>query len=1002
MVNLSQKYMNKRVILSMTGCATFLGFACTNIEEGMPIETSECVEITITAVRECFDPGTRTVRESDGSVEWCPMDEISVFYDNGVNGGSKFTSQNTEQSAIAEFRGRLDGISAGGNDFTDGKYLYGVYPYSVNNQFNDGVVTISLPTHQTAAEGTFANGLFPTIARAQGVNLAFYNICGGVKFTVSRNDITSVIFKGNNNERLAGTAKIAFDSNEIPVVLEDEIESKDEIVVYAPAGGTFEVGKDYYIVAYPTKLSSGFTMTFRTSDMKEGVYVHDNEVEIMRSYFGVLNNVDENVDSWTDLTYAGGGNDSGIYLGVMGFNQQLYSYPISKLSTETKAGFDSFIDDLAMKNGTLLYYSVDQTINTMQSVQLPQDLKTAAIVTFTDGLDQGSIMMNVSYQDNTEYLNAVNNRLTSETISGLPITAYSIGIRGQDVADVTTFQNNLKKLASSPENATEVTSMAEVNAKFKEIAEQLSQNNYIQTINLKMPGVSNGTVVRFTFDNINSATKSKLYIEGTFNLAERSLENIKYMGLSSSSGSYVKGVVDGIFVTFTFENVHADNNILIDNQFTDEWIYVPSSNIWQINSEFDKNENSDIVNVRSSAAIMLVLDCSSSLADDFVKAQSNAKDFVNTLYDALSAENNSGSSGDNSTPGEDNPSGQFPAAIDLSSSETSNCYVLSTSGVYKFKTVKGNSNTSVGSVARAEVLWESFGTDVVPSVGDLIKSVSYEDGYIAFQTADTFKEGNAVIAAKDVSGKILWSWHIWLTDEPGGQVYYNGAGTMMDRNLGATSATPGDVGALGLLYQWGRKDPFLGSSSISSSTIAESTITWPSAVSSNSSNGTIAYATANPTTFITYNESNLDWYYTGSSSTDNTRWTESSVAKSIYDPCPSGWRVPDGGENGVWSNASLFSISAFSYSYDNINKGMNFSLQFGKATTIWYPAAGDRSDTDGSLGSVGLYGCNWSASPDGNDANYYVYVSYLDCNGFVSPVSYLNCAIGLSVRCIHE
>lgn len=650
MVNKSHKAMNESIRLSMIVCASALGFACTNIEEEMPIKTSDGVEITITAVREGFDPDTRTVRESDGSVEWCPMDEISVFYGNGISGGSKFTSQNTEQAAIAEFRGRLDGISAGGEDFTDGKYLYGVYPYSIDTEFNDGVTTINLPTHQTAVEGTFANGLFPTIARAQGVNLAFYNICGGVKFTVANDNITSVTFRGNNNEMLAGKANVVFNSSGIPYVLEEEVESKDEIVVYAPAGGTFEVGKDYYIVAYPTKLSSGFTMTFRTSDMKEGVYVYSNEVEIMRSYFGVLNNVDENVDSWTDLTYAGGGNGSGIYLGVMGFNQQLYSYPISKLTTETKAGFDSFIDDLAMKNGTLLYYSVDQTVNAMQSVQLPPDLTTAAIVTFTDGLDQGSIMMNVSYQDNTEYLNAINNRITSETISGQPITAYSIGIRGQDVADVKTFQNNLQKLASSPENATEVTSMAEVNAKFREVAEQLSQNNYIQTINLKMPGVSNGTVVRFTFDNINSATKSKLYIEGTFNLAERSLENIKYVGLSSSSGSYVKGVVDGIFVTFTFENVHTDNNVLIDNRFTDEWIYVPSSNIWQINSEFDKNENSDIVNVRSSAAIMLVLDCSSSLADDFTKAQTNAKDFINTLYEAVGGDNDSGNlsdSGDN-------------------------------------------------------------------------------------------------------------------------------------------------------------------------------------------------------------------------------------------------------------------------------------------------------------------------------------------------------------------
>ena len=87
-----------------------------------------------------------------------------------------------------------------------------------------------------------------------------------------------------------------------------------------------------------------------------------------------------------------------------------------------------------------------------------------------------------------------------------------------------------------------------------------------------------------------------------------------------------------------------------------------------------------------------------------------------------------------------------------------------------------------------------------------------ESGEIHFTTGDM--EGNALIALCNADGDILWSWHIWFTDDPRGQEYYNNAGTMMDRNLGATSATPGDVGALGLLYQWGRKDPFLGSSSI--------------------------------------------------------------------------------------------------------------------------------------------------------------------------------------------
>ena len=334
-------------------------------------------------------------------------------------------------------------------------------------------------------------------------------------------------------------------------------------------------------------------------------------------------------------------------------------------------------------------------------------------------------------------------------------------------------------------------------------------------------------------------------------------------------------------------------------------------------------------------------------------------------------------------------------ATDLSGSESANCYVVSNAGAYKFKSVKGNSSTSVGSVASAEVLWESFGTDVAPNVGDLIKSVSYKDGYIAFQTADSFKEGNAVIAAKDASGEILWSWHIWFTDQPQGQEYYNNAGTMMDRNLGAISATPGDVGALGLLYQWGRKDPVLSASTISSNIQAESTITWPSAVSSDSSNGTIAYAIANPTTFIAYNDSNNDWYYTGSSSTDNTRWTASDKAKSIYDPCPSGWRVPDGGSTGVWVKA-IGSSSYFRYAYDSIDEGMNFSGKFGSDQPIWYPASGSRHGFDGSLVSVGRDGYFWSASPS---YAYYLSFSY---DGFVDPLYSNNRAHGLSVRCLQE
>ncbi len=329
---------------------------------------------------------------------------------------------------------------------------------------------------------------------------------------------------------------------------------------------------------------------------------------------------------------------------------------------------------------------------------------------------------------------------------------------------------------------------------------------------------------------------------------------------------------------------------------------------------------------------------------------------------------------------------------DLSKDGTANCYIVSEAGTYSFKTVKGNSSDSVGDVKSVEVLWESFGTSTTPKVGDLISSVSYVDGNIIFQTSSTFREGNAVIAVRGAYDEILWSWHIWLTDEPGKCIYTNNAGTMMDRNLGATCATPGDVGALGLLYQWGRKDPFLGSSSISDEVEAKSTITWPSPTPSSSSRGKISYVVEHPTTFITYNTYNYDWYYSSDTSTDDTRW---QTDKTIYDPCPAGWRVPKGGNYGVWCKAGFDD-----HDYDDSDEGMLFGFGISSPST-WYTAAGYRSGSDGALSSVGFSGLYWSVTPD-NFEGYGAYYLSFHYNGHVYPANYSNRASGHSVRCLQE
>ena len=288
----------------------------------------------------------------------------------------------------------------------------------------------------------------------------------------------------------------------------------------------------------------------------------------------------------------------------------------------------------------------------------------------------------------------------------------------------------------------------------------------------------------------------------------------------------------------------------------------------------------------------------------------------------------------------------------LNQTATANCYIVTGAGTYVFPPVKGNSDESVGVVASVEVLWESFGTSDAPKKGDLISEVSFKNDMIYFSTNENFKRGNALIAAKDEAGKILWSWHIWMTDQPEDQVYKNDAGTMMDRNLGATSAFPGDIYAIGLLYQWGRKDPFLGSSSLTESIPAKSTLDpWPSTVDP-ATGGTIEYVIANPTTFI---KSENYWSYDWLEYRNDNLW---NTVKTIYDPCPPGYKVSD---SDIWRNAGLRSGNSNS-AYDANLHGSNFGssgpgeMKLTEEAICWYPANGCRQGSTDKLVGTGTYG----------------------------------------------
>lgn len=329
----------------------------------------------------------------------------------------------------------------------------------------------------------------------------------------------------------------------------------------------------------------------------------------------------------------------------------------------------------------------------------------------------------------------------------------------------------------------------------------------------------------------------------------------------------------------------------------------------------------------------------------------------------------------------------MPVDINLSEDGYANSYIVSMPGTYHFKPTKGSSMNFIKNIESVEVYWESLGTNVAPNVGTLIKDLNFKDGIISFKTPETFTEGNAVIVARDINGQILWSWHIWLTDQPQEYKCANNAGIIMDRNLGATSAGPGEVGALGLLYEWGRKDPFLGSSNIQEPEAAKATNTWFDVSCSDKSIGSIEYSIMHPMTFIKEGYYK-DWlYYDNYYEIDNTRWGE---VKTKYDPCPSGWKVPS---MQFYYNAKFHTETNQS---DTEKRGRIFSND---GVDVWFPNTGQLISKDSfNYFDYGLY---WTSTEPENNTTAWFYTFYFS-SSYVDYDGFFEAGRAQAVRCVKD
>lgn len=330
----------------------------------------------------------------------------------------------------------------------------------------------------------------------------------------------------------------------------------------------------------------------------------------------------------------------GIYLGVIGFNENFTTKDIKMLNESSINEFRNFINALEMKNGTGLYYADYLALNKLDAYGNPPKLNNVALVTFTDGLDNVSLNEETNPENHSsteEYCNSLNDKIKNNLIHGKKINAYTIGIKGTDVYDELEFHNNLTKLASEDDNVFEVSDMNEALERFSQIAESLHSETTTTSLKLQIPGGYNdGVKIRLTFDNVSSAENSTKYIECTYRWSDggRTLENVVYEGLQTGATVlYSVGKV-GSYYVFEFKNLSYEDGSLVSSADINKlklWRQI-SSGAWQPDTEFTPDNSTQVTEEQSSALIMLVLDCSISLGDQFPSLKQGAISFIETLF----------------------------------------------------------------------------------------------------------------------------------------------------------------------------------------------------------------------------------------------------------------------------------------------------------------------------------------------------------------------------------
>lgn len=366
---------------------------------------------------------------------------------------------------------------------------------------------------------------------------------------------------------------------------------------------------------------------------------------------------------------------------------------------------------------------------------------------------------------------------------------------------------------------------------------------------------------------------------------------------------------------------------------------------------------------------------------------------------------------------------------------TANCYVVSAAGTYQLPLVYGNAikNGSENSAAYQGGKFKDYQNNTINNsrITNADNAVLvWSDGFFMFKdihldadkqnlvfTIDSnyMQQANAVLAVRDASNRIMWSWHIWVTERPvytyterhilqdlfvgsntyelmqcnlgwvdGKMVYYNqrdltfrftqtGSGKTAELNVTQEGATFDykDVGST--YYQWGRKDPLVALKNWNSYGYKDYRLhetgdpdyvyryeTGPTTIGNAIQHPNVFY-TRGTTGGADWNNENITTLW---NARDNGGTLESTTSvKTIYDPSPRGFKVPIprafaifvGGYTGDGTDGTGV-LNGYVFGDNVHNKYRVFPKANKVGKEIPLTATGQRADIEGRLPVYAEYG----------------------------------------------